>query len=62
MVVVAGQFQQLQSADALLAQGTKSPGALSLLDGQYLIFAKNLTLTGSQRLTMGGASSLAVLW
>lgn len=62
VVTVAGQLQQLQPADALVAQGTRQPGSISLQDGQFVIFAKNLTLTGSQRLILAGASSVAVLW
>lgn len=61
VVMSGGQLQQLQSADAIVAQGPNAPGSISIADGQFMVFASRLTLTGSQRATVAGAGHVAVI-
>ena len=60
LVVVSGQVQQLQSADAMLHVGAYAPGSFAIVDGQFVIMTERLVLTTNQRVTLAGTSRLRI--
>lgn len=62
LVIVGGQTQRLQPTDTIddPKVGSYAPGSFTLLDGQFGLMSTRLTLTGAQRATLAGSSTLRI--